>query len=314
MSVASVLSNAANQITSAISQAARSTGISFEYLLTTARIESKLNPTAQAPTSSASGLYQFVDQTWLSTLKQAGPALGYAPYANAIVKSADGRYSVPDPGMRDAIMRLRDDPKVSAMMAGAFARNNAAQLAGAIGRPPTEGELYIAHFLGSEGAAKLIVAAGTQPQANAVQMFPQAAAANPGIFLDKLGRARSAGGVYAELTGRYALARTMSANSGLRGGAEPQTIPAPDTAGTTQALLAGATQSPPPDSRPLFQAMFTDRVASPLTPTVQRLWSAGDTIQSGAATAGAAAGQLKPLDLFVDHGRDARSLFGNGRT
>ncbi|HEU5019434.1 MAG TPA: transglycosylase SLT domain-containing protein [Pseudolabrys sp.] len=316
MSVASVLSNAANQITGAISQAARSTGISFEYLLTTARIESKLNPAAQASTSSASGLYQFIDQTWLGTLKHAGPTLGYAPYANAIVQGADGRYMVPDPAMRDAIMRLRDDPKVSAMMAGAFARSNAAQLASTIGRAPSEGELYIAHFLGSDGAAKLITAAARQPQTNAVQMFPQAAAANRGIFLDKFGRARTAGALYAELTGRYAMARTMSADPRLRGSIGPQATAALETVGTPQAAVAGvARTSARQDTRPLFQSMFTDRGAGPLTPVVQHLWSASSTPEAGGASAKAATGgQLNPLDLFTDQGTNARAIFGNGRT
>ena len=81
--------------------------------------------------------------------------------------------------MRSAILRLRSDPTASALMAGAFARSNAAQLAQTIGRAPNEGELYIAHFLGPDGAGKLIGAATSQPQANAAAMFPQAAAANP---------------------------------------------------------------------------------------------------------------------------------------
>ncbi len=71
--------SAAPQITGAIRQAAQSTGISFEYLLTTAQIESNLNPSAQASTSSAKGLYQFIDQTWLGTMKQDGAALGARP-------------------------------------------------------------------------------------------------------------------------------------------------------------------------------------------------------------------------------------------
>jgi soluble lytic murein transglycosylase-like protein len=64
------------QIAGAIRQAAATTGTSFEYLLTTAQIESRLNPAAQAPTSSAGGLYQFIDQTWLATVKNAGPSFG----------------------------------------------------------------------------------------------------------------------------------------------------------------------------------------------------------------------------------------------
>src|SRR5665647_3848278 len=111
MSVNSVLTNAANQITGAIRQASQSTGISFQYLLTTAKIESGLNPAAQASTSSAKGLYQFIDQTWLGTVKQEGAALGYGQYADAISQNSDGRYEVADSGMRSAIMKLRSDPE-----------------------------------------------------------------------------------------------------------------------------------------------------------------------------------------------------------
>jgi hypothetical protein len=356
MSVASVLSNAASKITGAISQAARSTGISFEYLITTAQIESRLNPKAQAPTSSASGLYQFIDQTWLGTLKQDGAALGLGQYADAIGKTADGHYTVTDPAMRTEIMRLRDDPSASALMAGAFTRNNATQLASAIGRQPSEGELYIAHFLGYGGAAKLIATASKQPQANAVRMFPRAAGANRSVFYNRQGNARSVSGVYGELNRRYQMARTAAFNLGLlRGSIDPLTgttsklasatasasastasarldptgttealasargaplLPVSDPAGTTQALAAARHQPPPQtasNGRPLFQSMFSDRAGEPVTPAVQRLWATTKSAEASQATAKAAAaqGQLNSLDLFVDHPRDPRALFGS---
>lgn len=305
MSVATVTANAASQIAGAISRAARSTGISFQYLLTTAQLESSLNPTAQAPTSSAKGLYQFIDQTWLSTVKQAGPAHGLGRFAAAIVQAPDGRYEVPDAGSRAAIMRLRDDPAVSAMMAGAFARSNAAQLAGAIGRTPTEGELYIAHFLGSDGAARLIGAAAREPRASAAAMFPQAAAANRGIFYDGFGRARSAGDVYSKLTGRFEAARAATFVPDLRGTIGSQaSARAPDTAGTAQAYAQAREAAPPvPDTRPLFEAMFTDRVGVPLDKTVKSLWTPAKSAPSGAAP-------VRSLDLFSDGARAPRGLFG----
>ena len=207
MAVNPANATAAPQITGAIAQAAKSSGISFEYLLTTAQIESNLNPGAQASTSSAKGLYQFIDQTWLGTLKTSGAANGYGRYADAISRSSDGHYEVADPGMRAAIMQLRSDPSASAAMAGAFTRTNADQLQAATGRPPTEGELYIAHFLGPDGASRLINAATSQPRASAADMFPQAAAANRGIFYDGAGHARSTSDVYAKLTGRFDVAR-----------------------------------------------------------------------------------------------------------
>ena len=86
MAIDSIIANASARVAGAIRDAARSTGASFEYLLTAARMESNLNPAAQATTSSAKGLYQFIDQTWLATLKNAGPAHGYGQYADAITR------------------------------------------------------------------------------------------------------------------------------------------------------------------------------------------------------------------------------------
>ena len=116
MAVHPATASAAPQVTGAIRQAAQSTVISFEYLLTTAKIESNFNPSAQASTSSAKGLYQFIDQTWLGTMKQDGAALRLGRYANAIERQRDGRYVISNPSMRAEI--LRSDPQASAMLAG----------------------------------------------------------------------------------------------------------------------------------------------------------------------------------------------------
>ena len=331
MSVNSVLTNAASQITGAIKQAARSTGISFEYLLTAAKIESNLNPSAQASTSSAKGLYQFIEQTWLGTIKTSGPANGYGNYADAIARSADGRYTVADPIMRAEIMRLRGDAAASAMMAGSFTRSNAEQLRSAIGRAPSDGELYLAHFLGPGGAAKMIGAAGMQPRANAADLFPQAAAANSSIFYDVSGRPRSVGDVYGKLTGRFESARARSFAPELRTTVAPAvataspataianviatvsratgivppttTVAPPDTAGVTRAFAdATVSQPSPPKTEPLFESMFTDRARAAVTRTVSSLW----------APAKSGAGSNEParrLDLFTDSPTDTRKLF-----
>lgn len=299
MAVPSVAASAAPQITGAIRQAARSTGISFEYLLTTAQIESNLNPAAQASTSSAKGLYQFIEQTWLATMKQAGPSLGFARYAGAIVQTPDGQYAVPDPAARAAIMRLRGDPAVSATLAGVFTRNNAAQLNAAIGRAPSEGELYIAHFLGPDGAAKLIGAATSHPRANAAEMFPAAAIANPGIFYDRSGRPLAASAVYGRLTGRYDVARALAFAPDSR---TPVVVPPPDTAGVAQAYAQARNVAPVPDNRPLFQAMFTDRPQGGLSPAVNTLW--------GAAQPQPASQPSRLLDLFRDPAPGPRKSLG----
>src|SRR5579864_7565040 len=200
------------RVAGAIKQAASSSGTSFQYLLTTAKMESDFNPTAGASTSSAHGLFQFIDQTWLATVKDAGAQFGYGTYADMITKSSDGSYSVADPDARRAILKLRDDPSVASAMAAALTQSNSFQLTGMIGRRPTESELYMAHFMGVGGAAKLIGNAEDNGQASAARLFPNAAAANLSIFYDRAsGRARSVSEVYSVLQQRYASAATSSA-------------------------------------------------------------------------------------------------------
>jgi Transglycosylase SLT domain len=175
------------RIAGAIKQAANTTGISFEYLLATAKMESNFNPRASASTSSARGLYQFIDQTWLGTVKEAGAQLGYGKYADAITKSPSGSYSVSDPAARSAIMKLRDDPDAASSMAAVLTQSNSFRLTGKIGRRPTDGELYMAHFMGVGGAARLISNAEDNPNSSAARLFPNAAAANRSIFFDRSG-------------------------------------------------------------------------------------------------------------------------------
>ncbi|HEY6024710.1 MAG TPA: transglycosylase SLT domain-containing protein [Pseudolabrys sp.] len=250
------------QITGAIRQAAQSTGISFEYLLTTAQIESNMNPSAQASTSSAKGLYQFIDQTWLGTMKQSGAALGLGQYADAITRSSDGHYEVSDSAMRAAILRLRNDPQASAMLAGALTRNNAALVSSNIGRQPTNGELYIAHFLGADGAGKLINAASAKPQASAAAMFPSAAAANRSIFYDH-GRARSVGEVYGKLTRLFDTARAV-AFAPLGGATEIASV-APVAAPPLPPAMTVAA-APPIKSVPKAQTAQLASAAIPIPP------------------------------------------------
>jgi phage shock protein PspC (stress-responsive transcriptional regulator) len=197
-------------VTGAIRKAAQATGTSFQYLLATAKVESDLNPNLTMRTSTATGLFQFIEQTWLSTLKQAGPAFGYGHYADAISRTPSGRYVVEDPNLRAEIMQLRKNPTANALMGGVFTQQNAAALATRLGRTPSEGELYIAHFFGPSGAAKAISLAQSNPNANAAEIFPAAARANQPIFYDKQGNARSIAGVCAELARRYQVARTES--------------------------------------------------------------------------------------------------------
>jgi len=194
---------AANPVVSAIRQGAEKTGAGFDYLLKTAQRESSLEPGAKAKTSSATGLFQFIEQTWLSMVKQEGPKQGLSQYADAISDNG-GRLSVSDPATRDKILQLRNDPQVSAVMAGALTQKNREQLASSLGRQPHSGELYMAHVLGARGASDLIRAAASDPSRVAARDFPEAAAANRSIFYDKAGGARSVREVYGVLAASHA--------------------------------------------------------------------------------------------------------------
>jgi hypothetical protein len=189
-------------LVSALSTAGDKSGVDFNYLLNTAERESSLDPTAKNPKSSALGLFQFLDATWLQVMKQEGPRLGYQRYADAITIAPDGGYTVKDGNLRAEILKLRENPQVSADLAAAFTRDNGQYLMDKFGRMPSPGELYIAHFLGAQGAERLFAAGLQNPDQSAAALFPAQAAGNRRIFYDSHGRARSIREVYQVLVGQ----------------------------------------------------------------------------------------------------------------
>ena len=193
------VSAALSVVEQAVKTASDVTGVNFDFLMRTAKRESGLDSAAKASTSSAAGLFQFTEQTWLKTLKRHGSAHGYARYADLIRESSDGRFSVPGEDARKTVMDLRYDPHAAAVMAGELAGEHAAYLRGRTGREPTGGELYVAHFLGPQGSARLIEAQGAQPHSTAADLFPDAAAAHRGVFFNN-GRPLSVSELYAKLT------------------------------------------------------------------------------------------------------------------
>lgn len=185
-------------VRAAIARAAQATGVDFNYLLAQAKIESSLNPSARAGTSSAAGLYQFTNGTWLQTLDRHGAEHGMGWAGDAI---SGGR--ITDPNVRAQIMALRYDPNASALMAGELAADNRAELATALGREPDAAELYLGHFLGIGGATSFLTTLASDPNASAASILPQAAAANRSIFYGPQG-ARSVSGVMDVIRGRVA--------------------------------------------------------------------------------------------------------------
>jgi Transglycosylase SLT domain len=192
---ASLLGAERSSVVAALKSAAAATGSDFHYLLGTAMRESSLKPNAQSSSSSAAGLFQFIDQTWLSLVKEHGGEHGLSDYAAAITKDGDGHYHA-DPALKQAILALRKDPQLSALMAGEYAKSTQGMMRANLGREVCGGELYAAHFLGPDAACKLIRLAGSEPATSAAAQFPQAAAANKNVFFRGDGAPKSVREVY----------------------------------------------------------------------------------------------------------------------
>jgi hypothetical protein len=185
-----------DSVVSALKQAAATTGSDFSYLLGTAMRESSLKPMAQSATSSAAGLFQFVEQTWLGLVKSHGGQYGLQSMADAISADGNGHYHVASEDSRKAILELRKNPQIAALMAGELSKSSASAMQETLGRPVCGGELYAAHFLGADGACKLIRAEESAPSADAASLLPAAAAANKTVFFRADGSAKSVKEVY----------------------------------------------------------------------------------------------------------------------
>jgi hypothetical protein len=189
-------------VEAAIARAAEATSVDFGYLLAQAEVESAMNPEARAGTSSATGLYQFIDSTWLATVKKHGHRFGLGGLAAQIDLSASGAATVADPVQRQAILALRSDPQIASLMAAGLAEDNRAHLAPILGREPDHAELYLAHFLGAGGAGRFLAEMQADPTQSAAALFARPAAANRAIFYTPDGAPRSLAGVMDVLAGK----------------------------------------------------------------------------------------------------------------
>ncbi|MBB5409292.1 cell pole-organizing protein PopZ [Paraburkholderia sp. HC6.4b] len=160
-----------------IGKAASMVGVDPILLAAIGAIESAFNPSAKAGTSSASGLFQFINSTWQTMLRKYG-----------------SKYDIPP-------NTPQTDPRASALMGAEFIKENVAALKG-VKATITPTDVYLAHFLGPGGAKQLLKA---DPGTDAVALMPGPAAANRSIFFNRDGSHRSVAGVYAEIGRRVQL-------------------------------------------------------------------------------------------------------------
>lgn len=253
------LTNAAGaKIAGAIQNASAKTGVDFSYLLQQAKIESSFKTDAKACSSSATGLYQFIDRTWLSMVNKYGDKYGLSDLSSQI--SDNG--TVKNASVRQQILDLRKNPEIASLMAAELASDNKAYLENCTGQTADATDLYMAHFMGPAGAAKFLKALDKTPDANAATLFPTAASANKGVFYDKSGQARTLEQVYALFDQKFSLsdgATACTANATSR----PETLPS-QTASATDATTANVLAALTPNSAtttPLYSkhtSLFTN--------------------------------------------------------
>jgi hypothetical protein len=205
---------ATGSVQSAIALASQKTGIDFHYLMGQAQIESGMRADARAGTSSASGLYQFIEQSWLRVMKQHGTEHGLGWAADSISTTSSGRMAVSDPNMRRAILALRNDPQTASIMAAEHASDNKDAIESSLGRDATGTDLYMAHFLGLGGARSFLGAMQDNPNRTGATMFPAAARANRNVFYASNGQPRTLSQIYE----RFAAKLDAGAAGGSAGG------------------------------------------------------------------------------------------------
>lgn len=185
----------------AMETAATRTGISFDYLLNMAHLEADFDPLAKSSKSSAAGLFQFIDQTWLGLIHAHGAEYGWGSYGEQIACSAD--YCRANFFSKRQILDLRYDPAAATFLAAEFTRANRADLDRSLKQPVTDAQLYLAHVLGAGGAVKLLKALAKKPDTSAATMFPEAANANRALFYGKKGVALTVQQFYTKFERRW---------------------------------------------------------------------------------------------------------------
>ena len=151
-------------------------------LMAVADKESSFITAVQAKTSSATGLYQFIERTWLGVVRDFGAKYGLAKEAALVTADSNDKPVIADATERARILELRRDPYLSALMAGEMLKRDAARISQRIGRELTLGEVYLAHFLGPDDAGDFLDKVVNKPAAAAAALLPGPARANRSIF------------------------------------------------------------------------------------------------------------------------------------
>lgn len=234
--------SAPRQVIAALQGASESSGVDFAYLVQQARAESGFDADIKAKTSSASGLFQFIESTWMNMVDKYG-----------------AKYGIDTGQDKQSLLDLRNDPELASNMAAEFASENARSLTRNWGGDVGATELYFAHFLGAGQASAFLNARDESGSDPAAVLFPKAAAANKNVFYEKgTGRAKSLDEVYAFFDRKFTMSSQdfkpeedssfsqWASATGTQEAQTPQVTAQATTQATTQASTVVANQSAAP--------------------------------------------------------------------
>lgn len=192
-------------VTRSLRQASAATSVDFGFLVSTATQESGLQADAKSGKGTATGLFQFIESTWLQMVHHFGAKYGIGDLAQQVSLDGAGHARVADPATRQQILDLRTDPRLSAAFAAEYTKENKAEVERALGRPVGSTDLYMAHFLGAGGATEFLKAMKSNASAIAADLLPEAAAVNHAVFYDKsTGAPRTVAEIYQGFADKFA--------------------------------------------------------------------------------------------------------------
>lgn len=205
-------------VMAAIRLASLRTGIDFSFLMELASVESNFNPVAKSKTSTATGLYQFKDETWMDAVVIHGSKYGLGSYAKLVEYAADDkgvmRPTIPDTVVSAELLELRTDPRLSALLAAEHVKKNRKQLSTSLEKEPGRTELYLSHFFGANGAISFLQAMAENPEQIARDIFPGPARRNRSVFQNKVRKPRTVAEIYKMFAGKFNTLRFRDSEPG----------------------------------------------------------------------------------------------------
>ena len=183
------------------------TGVDFTFLMELARVESNFNPKAHAKKSSATGLFQFTNKTWLQAIRAFGADYGLQDYVTQLERN-DGA------AQEQEMLALRLNPRLSTLLVAENTKRNLQKLSYKTRREPGRTDLYLSHFFGPNGAVMFLNTLDEEPATIAGDIFPEAAASNRAVFQNSENQPRTVAEVYQWLNSKFNTARYDEHNPG----------------------------------------------------------------------------------------------------